>query len=290
MSFGGLKSQESNNDLAFTGRFIVFAELDVPAEEVEEFRQYCRTKGLKLVWRDSKYAEERSRFERPMAFISHDSRDKKEVAEPIASGLQALHSPVWYDEYSLGVGDSLRESIEKGIKEAHKCILVLSPNFFANNGWTKAEFDSIYMREIIEQQNVMLPIWHNVSKQDVYNSSPRLADRVGLNTSIGITEVVRRLYAKLSPSKRVVFYTVLPRSHRGSLAKIDRYIVAVRRRLGGGRLSGGSRRRVAAFVAAPPGVGVIQRPLRCLCAARDELCKVACCLRPLGARLLQACQ
>jgi hypothetical protein len=36
---------------------------------------------------------------------------------------------VWYDEFSLKVGDSLRESIEKGIKECKKCILILTQNY-----------------------------------------------------------------------------------------------------------------------------------------------------------------
>lgn len=35
-----------------------------------------------------------------------------------------------YHEFSLKVGDKLRESIEKGLKDCRKCILVLSPNFF----------------------------------------------------------------------------------------------------------------------------------------------------------------
>jgi hypothetical protein len=198
MTFGGLPSQANNQTLIFTGRLFVFAERTVPDAEIEQFRAYCLTKSIYLIWRDSKYADERSKFERPKAFISHDSRDKKDVAEPIASGLQALLCPVWYDEYSLGVGDSLRETIEKGIRESAKCILVLSQNFFANNGWTKAEFDSIYTREIIEQKLVMLPVWHNVNKKDVYSYSPTLANRMAVNTEIGMKEVVRRLYGKLT--------------------------------------------------------------------------------------------
>jgi hypothetical protein len=77
----------------------------------------------------------RSRHQKPMAFISHDSRDN------LAMELSKRMCPVWYDEYSLEVGD--RSSIEKGIKEARKCILVLSPAFISNGGWGKAEVDSI---------------------------------------------------------------------------------------------------------------------------------------------------
>jgi len=101
--------------------------------------------------------------------------------------------PDWYDEYSLRVGASLRKSIETGIKETRNCIVVLSPNFLSNEGWGKAEFDSVFTREILEKQNVMLPVWHNVTVEQVYEYSPRLADKVGLNTKIGVKEMARKL-------------------------------------------------------------------------------------------------
>ena len=58
----------------------------------------------------------------------------------------------------------MRESIEKGLRECKKCVLVLSPHFFANNGWTKREFDSIFTREVIEEAKLVLPIWYGVTK------------------------------------------------------------------------------------------------------------------------------
>jgi hypothetical protein len=198
MSFGGLPSQMNNHTLVFTGRLFIYAEQLVPDAELEEFRAYCLAKNIHLVWYDTRYADERSKLEQPKAFICHDNRDKQAVAEPIAVGLQRLLCPVWYDEFSLGIGDSLRESIEKGIREAHKCILILSPQFFSNGGWTKAEFDSIYMKEIVEQKRVILPIWHNVTKQQVYDYSPRLADRVAIRTTTPIDAIVKRLYARLT--------------------------------------------------------------------------------------------
>ena len=182
-----------STDLVFTGRLFVYSEEDVPSDASAELREYCSTREIKLVIRDSTYRDDRNQYEHPEAFISHDSRDKKDVAEPIAVGLQKLLCPVWYDEFSLKVGDSLRESFESGIKEAKKCIVVLSTHFFSNNGWTKAEFDSIYMREIIEKRHIILPVWHGVSKQEVYEYSPALANRWGVSTALGMDEVVRRL-------------------------------------------------------------------------------------------------
>jgi hypothetical protein len=137
------------------------------------------------------------RRERPAAFICHDSRDKERVARPIAEGLSRLACPVWYDESSLNVGDHLRESIERGLKEAKKCILVLSPRFLANSGWTKVEFNSIFSRELIQRRNIILPVWAGVTKQSVLAYSPSLANRVAVNWRLGADEVVQRLYCAI---------------------------------------------------------------------------------------------
>ena len=43
-------------------------------------------------------------------FISHASEDKKAIARPLADALRDRRVDVWYDEYSLKLGDSLRAS------------------------------------------------------------------------------------------------------------------------------------------------------------------------------------
>ncbi len=195
--FYGLDDKTNSEDLLFTGRLFVYTDTDIPQELISGLRDDSKTKGIKLDVRSIAYRDARNHFERPLAFISHDSRDKKDVAEPIAMGLQKLMCPVWYDEFSLNVGDSLRESIEHGIKESKTCIVVLSPNFFANTGWTKKEFNSIFSKEIVEGKNVILPVWHKVSRQEVYDYSPNLADRKGISTDLGIDEVVKRLHCSI---------------------------------------------------------------------------------------------
>ncbi|MDF0581049.1 toll/interleukin-1 receptor domain-containing protein [Bradyrhizobium yuanmingense] len=95
------------------------------------------------------------------------------------------------------MGDSLRGGIETGLKECPKCILILTPNFLANNGWSKREYDSIFTRELVEKQQVVLPVWSGVNAADVYEYSPILADRVAVNWSLGVEEVARRLVRSL---------------------------------------------------------------------------------------------
>ena len=46
------------------------------------------------------------------AFVCHASEDKDDVVRPLAERLREQHIEVWYDEFSLKMGDSLRRSIE----------------------------------------------------------------------------------------------------------------------------------------------------------------------------------
>jgi len=54
------------------------------------------------------------RMERDL-FICHASEDKNEVARPLAEALRTKGLKVWYDEFTLTLGDSLDESIDNGL-------------------------------------------------------------------------------------------------------------------------------------------------------------------------------
>ena len=52
------------------------------------------------------------------AFISHASEDKETFVRPLAVALRALGLKIWYDEFSLRLGDSLSRSIDKGLADS----------------------------------------------------------------------------------------------------------------------------------------------------------------------------
>ena len=189
----GLSELRDGRELVFTGQIYLYSERPVPEEVKARLIAEASIVGHRLTFRSVEYMNTRNKWERPRAFISHDSRDKADMAEKIALQLQKLTCPVWYDQFSLRVGDSLRESIEAGLKECHKCILVLTPNFLNNKGWTKREYDAVFTREMVEQKKVILPVWHEISPQDVYQYSPILADRVAVQWSSGVEDVARKL-------------------------------------------------------------------------------------------------
>lgn len=114
-------------------------------------------------------------------FISHASEDKEAVARPLAEVLKNNGISVWYDEFELRIGDSLRRKIDKGIANSNFGVIVISRDFI-NKGWTNYELDGLITRAVNGEQ-IMLPIWHNVTKQEVIDYSPSLADKLARNTT-----------------------------------------------------------------------------------------------------------
>lgn len=79
-------------------------------------------------------------------FISHASEDKGEIVRPLVDALVSAGYRVWYDEFTLTIGDSLRRSIDKGLAQSKYGLVILSPNFFAKN-WPQTELDGLAARE-----------------------------------------------------------------------------------------------------------------------------------------------
>lgn len=193
---GGFVGEQGtpSTELKFTGKMFLYTESPISDGQKQMLLERSSGLGLGLVIRGQDYVLNKAAIEKPLAFICHDSRDKDEVARPLALRLHQMMCPVWFDEFSLKVGMRLRESVEKGLKECRKCVLVLSPSFISNEGWTKSEFDAVFTREMIEREDIILPVWHNVSAREVYEYSPSLANRVALRWDSGVGEVARHLY------------------------------------------------------------------------------------------------
>jgi hypothetical protein len=130
-------------------------------------------------------------------FVSHASEDKESFVAPVAKLLADLGVRVWYADFTLKVGDSLSKSIDKGLSSSHYGIVVLSKAFFAKP-WPDYELRGLISREI-GRDKVILPIWHEVTRDEVLAFSPTLADKIAIETSkaaiggvvVQILEVVR---------------------------------------------------------------------------------------------------
>lgn len=139
---------------------------------------------------DSDYAKE---FD---VFISHASEDKDAVVRSLAHALDEDHGlRVWYDEFELRIGDSLRRKIDAGIARSRFGVVVLSQAFFAKN-WSQYELDGLVVREMAGSAQIILPLWHNISKNEIIAQSPSLADKVALQTATStIDEIAEQIAA-----------------------------------------------------------------------------------------------
>ena len=73
-------------------------------------------------------------------FISHASEDKDAVVRPLAHALQEFGLSVWYDEFELRIGDSLRRKIDWGLAKADLALSCSRSPSWARDGqitnWT----------------------------------------------------------------------------------------------------------------------------------------------------------
>ena len=114
-------------------------------------------------------------------FVSHATEDKDGVVRDLVLALQAEELSVWYDEFELRVGDSLRRKIDAGLSGSQFGVVVLSPAFFSKN-WPQYELDGLVTREMTGEQ-IILPVWHQLTKSQVVAESPSLADKIALTTA-----------------------------------------------------------------------------------------------------------
>lgn len=121
-------------------------------------------------------------------FISHASEDKDSVVRPLAQALREGGLRVWFDEFELGIGDSLRRKIDQGLARSRFGVVVLSRSFFGK-GWTNYELDGIVTKAVSGDQ-VLLPIWHEITKKEVIEYSPSIADKLARSTATHTVEEI----------------------------------------------------------------------------------------------------
>lgn len=135
-------------------------------------------------------------------FISHASEDKDAVARPLAEALRNNGLSIWYDEFELRIGDSLRRKIDKGIANSNFGVIVISRDFISK-GWTNYELDGLITRAVNGEQT-MLPVWHNITKREVINYSPSLADKLARSTTdFTVEEIADEIADLIRERKRV---------------------------------------------------------------------------------------
>ena len=125
---------------------------------------------------------------------------EKNILYPQEINWELLQEGVEYTSYnidSLNIkwGDSLRTQIDNGLKKSAFGIVVLSENYI-EKGWTRYELEGLFNIEMTQGKTI-LPIWHNITKQQVMNFSPTLAGRMALSSALMTPDEIAEEFVKL---------------------------------------------------------------------------------------------
>lgn len=158
--------------------------------------------GLSLVKNSSNLSVyENDTNEEYDVFISHASEDKESFVNEFADVLKNLGLNIWYDDNNIKWGDSIRTSIDIGLKKCKFGIVILSRHYLSKH-WTNYELEGLFQRESTDGK-LILPIWHNITKKEIQDFSPVLAGKMAINTAIMTPEEIGQQLLELVNSTKV---------------------------------------------------------------------------------------
>lgn len=135
-------------------------------------------------------------------FLSHSSLDKDIFVTELSDKLSDKGLRVFEDVKVFKIGQSQTEMMNMGILNSRFVVIFLSENFI-QSGWSSYEFKSFLNREINEKKIIILPIWHNVSFDQVKEYNPYLVDKFALNTSkYSLDTIVEHIHQVVTESMR----------------------------------------------------------------------------------------
>lgn len=133
-------------------------------------------------------------------FVCHASDDKPAFVDELVSELSRRGFRIWYDEFCLKPGDSLRRSIDLGLSESAAGVVVLSKNFFAKE-WPQKELDALTAQQVGAGKRV-IPVWYDIDAAYVRSVSPLLADIVAIPGDKGARTVALRISSSIGETGR----------------------------------------------------------------------------------------
>jgi hypothetical protein len=83
----------------------------------------------------------------PRVYLAHASEDHETLAKPLAHALMAQGIDVWFDEWEIRAGDSLRRKMEEGLANCTHFVVLLTPNSL-HKPWVETEIDAGFIRAV----------------------------------------------------------------------------------------------------------------------------------------------
>lgn len=112
-------------------------------------------------------------------FLCHAWDDRKDAAKELHDLLQENGVSVWFSEKDVLLGSSLLREIDKGLANSRVGIVLVTPSFLKRvkgEGIADKELSALLARDLL------VPIVHNTTFDELREVSPLLGSRSGLNT------------------------------------------------------------------------------------------------------------
>ena len=125
-------------------------------------------------------------------FLCHAWDDRKDAAKELHDLLESKGVSVWFSEKDVALGSSLLREIDKGLAKSRVGIVLVTPSFLKRikgEGIADKELSALLARDLL------VPIVHNTTFDDLREVSPLLGSRSGLST---IEESMLAVAAKLA--------------------------------------------------------------------------------------------
>ena len=117
--------------------------------------------------------------ERYDVFLCHAWDDRRSAAKELHDTLEAVDVSVWFSEKSVALGTPLLREIDKGLAKSRAGLVLVTPAFLRRldaAGIAEKELSALLARELL------VPIVHDTTYDDLREVSPLLASRSGLST------------------------------------------------------------------------------------------------------------
>lgn len=130
-------------------------------------------------------------------FLCHAWDDRKDSAKELHDLLESKGVSVWFSEKDVLLGSSLLREIDKGLVKSRVGIVLVTPSFLKRikgEGIADKELSALLARDLL------VPIVHNTTFDDLREVSPLLGSRSGLSTFEESIEKVADKLAELVTS------------------------------------------------------------------------------------------
>lgn len=127
-------------------------------------------------------------------FLCHAWDDRKGIATELHDLLESLGISVWFSEKDVLLGSNLLREIDKGLAKSRVGIVLVTPSFLkriAGEGIADKELSALLSTDLL------VPIVHGTTYEDLRDTSPLLGSRSGLNTAEDPIENVAAKLAEL---------------------------------------------------------------------------------------------